>query len=202
MKYSMYVAFILYLISSHCFGMEVVLALFYHPSKPNMVQPEQSSCAIEHTVRLQFDESKKISRNIERLHAISFIGCLNKFRIIALKALEMHKEGYEKLSTEQNEFLTSFIKTNETIQYKVQDNRNAVYKQVCSFNVSSPEAMTAGLDFWRALLAKKKINQELFEEQLEQTKKLQGFIKELTARGLICQYPRTVGGKTVFKAAL
>ncbi len=143
----------------------------------------------------------KIVDNDERRDAAVFIACLDGFKNVAEKTLDMYKEGHEKLSDREILFLKFCIEANDIVRYKVNEHSNAVYKKACSFDLSSPSTML-GLEFWPKLLCKKKVDPQLFDEQLAYVEKMKAFIEELIAKGLICHYPRTVGGKIVYKAAL
>ena len=204
MKYSVYFLLVLCLTSPCSFGMCMSHAIFafFYPSQPRSVPFVGVPHAVTDNTPLQFDKHKKISDEKERHDAASFIACLDGFKSVAEKTLAMHKEGYEKLYDRESAFLKFCIEANDVTRYKVESNRNAVYKKVCSYDLSAPEATTPALRFWDSLLTKKKIDKQLFDEQLEQIKKLHVFIGELTDEGLICQYPRTVGGRTIYKAAL
>ena len=199
MKYAVYFSLVVFcLVHSYSFGMvEMFAHIFYFPSRGEQPPPVQT---IEYNFPLEFNRRMKIADDKERQDAAAFITCLDGFKSVAEKTLRSSPD-FEKLSDREILFLKFCIEANDITRYKVHENRNAVYKQVCSFDLSVP-AVTKGLEFWRKLLSKKKIDEQLFEEQHAQTKKLHAFIRSLISQGLISQYPPTVRSKVVYKAAL
>lgn len=159
------------------------------------------SNASEVITPLQCTNRTEVADDNERRIAAAFIANLDGFKNAAEKALDMHKEGYEKLSDREILFLKYCMEANDITRYKVDAKNNAVYKKISSFDLNAPATM-CGLEFWGKLLSKNKIDYPLFDEQLVRTEILHAFVEELVAQGLICQYPRTVGGRTVYKAAL
>ena len=133
----------------------------------------------------------KIADDKERRDAKFFIACLDGLRCCG-KNIRKYKDGYAKLSDREVAFFKFCIEINDITRYKVDDKiRCAVYKQLCSLYLSTPTVNMPALRLWRTLL--KKIDQPLFDEQFEQTKKLHTFINDLITEGLICRYPRSVG---------
>ena len=75
---------------------------------------------------------------IERHDAAVFIACLDGFKSVQKKHWICIKTGHEKLSDREILFLKFCIEANDIVRYKVNENSNAVYKKVCSFDLSSP----------------------------------------------------------------
>ena len=201
MKYSVCLLLFVY---SYSYGMlEMFSPLVFFPV-PRSAQSAFSSPTqtVEYELPLQFNQCMKIADDKERRDAKFFIACLDGFKGVAEKTLEKYKDGYAKLSDREVAFFKFCIEINDITRYKVDENRCAVYKQLCSLYLSTPTVNMPALRLWRTLLSKKKIDQPLFDEQFEQTKKLHTFINDLITEGLICRYPRSVGEKVVYKAAL
>ncbi len=157
---------------------------------------------IEQAPRFAFNARMKITSEKERQDAATFIGYLKGFEHIAEKTLTMDRKAHKPLNDTQGDFLHHCIAANKSMQFKVDNNRHAVYKQMSSLFSTPPKSNVRVLSFWETLLKKNKINQELFDEQFEQIKTLYAFFNILKEEGFICQSPRTVQGKIVYKAAL
>lgn len=158
---------------------------------------QESSKSLAH---YQFNRQLQISDTKERSDAQLFIGHLKGFKEIAQKALHEDKKQ-KKFSSKEKLWLEYCIQANRDMQFKIEKNRNAVYKQLCS--LYSESGALRVLSFWQKLRRENRVSGVLLQQQINQMKNLDVFFKTLQDEKIIvCLSLRAAQSNIVYKVAL
>lgn len=150
----------------------------------------------------RFDERKEVSVAQERKDAAFYIRCIDILKENTEKIIGMHKAGYQRLTDKELSWFDHYILASSINRYKVEENRGAVYRKLCSMRLAGPDDIDYTLGFWQKLLKKKKISKEMYDQQREQIEKLNLRFQALEEKGIIVKCLRNRSGLDGFKASL